>query len=429
MAIIPCGETSTSGSMMSSFQYRFEAETSPGRRKFSSVESAIFWARPMPVSSIPPHQTGILWAWQRRSEDRRVGSDWSSDVCSSDLIAGQAEVLQRRERDILGASDASLQHSATPDGNIVGLAKVVDLQRFGESAHAADLDVDDAAGAGFNREGGAAHADDRFVEADRGAQFLLQARVVVDVVVPQRLLNHQQVELVELAQVLDLVERVSGISVAAQGDLGPARADPLQHVHVPARLDFDFDAAVASRQLDLDFFQKLLDRILNAYRNTAGDFAARAAEQLPQRQLLLRRLGVPESVFERGLGHAVGADFGEQRRALAGGVDALSQQRGDQILLQRRPGAFDPLAAVEGVLADDALAPSVGALAVHGDQQNAAAVGAPKARLEEMDEWHVNLAERDGFDFHGSRFQCPRFQGFNVSRFQGTQAEFQRLFH
>jgi hypothetical protein len=33
-------------------------------------------------------------------------------------------------------------------------------------------------------------------------------------------------------------------------------------------------------------------------------------------------------------------------------------------------------------------------------QEDAAAVSAPETRLKEMDERHVNLAQRDGFDFH-----------------------------
>jgi hypothetical protein len=35
-----------------------------------------------------------------------------------------------------------------------------------------------------------------------------------------------------------------------------------------------------------------------------------------------------------------------------------------------------------------------------GEQQNAAAVGTSKARLEKMDERHVNFADCDGFDLH-----------------------------
>ena len=62
---------------------------------------------------------------------------------------------------------------------------------------------------------GSAGADDRLVETNGGAQFFLQAGVVKNVVVPERLFDHQQVELIEGAQVLDLIERVGGVGVAA----------------------------------------------------------------------------------------------------------------------------------------------------------------------------------------------------------------------
>src|SRR5258708_9379675 len=96
----------------------------------------------------------------------------------------------------------------------------------------------------------------------------------------------------------------------------------------------------------------------------------------------------------------MGAHFGEQGWALAGGVDALSEKRGNQILSEGWPGALDPFATVEGIFADHAFSPAVGALAVDGDQENAAAVGTAKARLEKVDERHVDFAERDGFNFH-----------------------------
>jgi hypothetical protein len=37
---------------------------------------------------------------------------------------------------------------------------------------------------------------------------------------------------------------------------------------------------------------------------------------------------------------------------------------------------------------------------MRGEQQDAAAVGASETRLKEMDEWHVNLAEGNGFNLH-----------------------------
>jgi len=37
---------------------------------------------------------------------------------------------------------------------------------------------------------------------------------------------------------------------------------------------------------------------------------------------------------------------------------------------------------------------------VNRNEKNTAAVGTAKTRLEEMDEGHLDFAERDGFDFH-----------------------------
>jgi len=39
-------------------------ETSPGFVKFGSDASATLYARPTPLSNMPPHQTGIAYCWQ-----------------------------------------------------------------------------------------------------------------------------------------------------------------------------------------------------------------------------------------------------------------------------------------------------------------------------------------------------------------------------
>src|ERR1700722_3187701 len=102
--------------------------------------------------------------------------------------------------------------------------------------------------------------------------------MVVDVVVPKRLLYHQQVELVELTQVLDLIEGVGGIGIATQGDLRPAGANTLQNVEVPARLHLDLDAAIAGGQFALNLFQQLLDGTLDADGNSARNLSHGAAQ-------------------------------------------------------------------------------------------------------------------------------------------------------
>src|SRR5579859_5338471 len=145
----------------------------------------------------------------------------------------------------MGAANAGFEHATAPHGDVVVAADIMNFDGFGESADASDFSVDDAACAALKGKGGGAGVHDRFVEADRSAQFFLQTRVVVDVVVPKRLLDHQQIELIEEPEVLDLIEGVGGVRVATEGDVGPARADAFENVDVPAGLDFDFDATVA----------------------------------------------------------------------------------------------------------------------------------------------------------------------------------------
>ena len=91
---------------------------------------------------------------------------------------------------------------------------------------------------------------------------------------------------------------------------------------------------------------------------------------------------------------------GKKGRTLATGIELLSEESGDEILRQRGPGAVDPLAAVVGIFSDDALTPAINALAMHSDEKDAAVVQTMEARLEKVDERHVDFAQRDGFDFH-----------------------------
>ena len=81
-----------------------------------------------------------------------------------------------------------------------GLRDIVDALGFGEAAHAAELDVDDAAG--VHRDGllGVMRRADAFVETDRRFELGLQLGVIDDLVVRQRLLDHHQIEFVQAFQ-------------------------------------------------------------------------------------------------------------------------------------------------------------------------------------------------------------------------------------
>src|SRR5580704_4434630 len=113
----------------------------------------------------------------------------------------------------MGASDARFEHAAAPDRNLLGVADVVNLLGFAESSYTSNFDIDEAACAGLDRNGRSAGADDRLIEANGGAQLLLQPGVIENVVIPERLLDHQQIELIEGPEMFDLIECVRRVRV------------------------------------------------------------------------------------------------------------------------------------------------------------------------------------------------------------------------
>src|SRR6267142_2126217 len=69
-------------------------------------------------------------------------------------------------------------------------------------------------------------------------------------------------------------------------------------------------------------------------------------------------------------------------------------------MLQRGPGGFDPFLAIERVFGRDAFSPPHHAIALGGEQEDAAAIDTAKARLKEMDERHLDFAQGNGFNLH-----------------------------
>src|SRR6185437_15941935 len=221
---------------------------------------------------------------------------------------------------------ARFQHAAAPDRNIVVASDVMDGDGLTEAAHAPNLYIDDAAGAQFKRGTSIAASVNGFIKADAGFELPLELGVEIKVVVPKGLLDHEQPELVELPEVLNLLQRISGIGVAAQKNGRPALADAAENINVPARFAFDLDAAIAGVQLGLNFFQQLFHRVLNADGDAAGNLSLRAAQQAPQRHLPFLRFSVPESVLKRAFGHAVSANFPQKGGSVSGLFNIASEQ-------------------------------------------------------------------------------------------------------
>ena len=182
---------------------------SPGTVKCGSEARCRLWARPMPLSSMPPCHTGTPAAAQRSCT--AIDSAWPPSRPGLMLTMRQAP-----ERD---------------------------------------------------RRGGVGAGVDRLVEADRRAQRALQRRVIDQVVLGERLLDHQQVEGVERGERGRVRQPVGGVGVDHQRQRRPAFADAGDDLGVPARLDLDLHALVAGLALDGDAIEQRLDRRLDADRH------------------------------------------------------------------------------------------------------------------------------------------------------------------
>ena len=317
-------------------------------------------------------------------------------------VARQHEIRQRGQRHVVRSPHARLQHPAAPHRNPRGLSHIVHAFGLAEPRHAPQLDVDDAASAQPDGLLRVVSRADAFVQADVRLEPSLQLGVVDDVVVAERLLDHHQVVVVELAKMFRIGQRVSRVGVRHQLDSGKTLSHPPHHIHVPARLDLDLDALVPRGQLALDLLQKLLDRVLNPNRDAAGNLAPRtAADLLPQRHPVEARLQVPHRRFQAPTRHVVAADVRRQRVHLRGAVDRAAQHARRRVVAQDHPRRPGPLLVVERAFAGRHFAPAGHALALHFHQDDVALGGAPETGFEEMHQRHFDLSQGDAFNSHG----------------------------
>src|SRR5258708_37383533 len=110
----------------------------------------------------------------------------------------------------------------------------MDGDRLAEAADAADLDVDDAAGLHIDGGEGVAPVANRFVQTNVRFEAFLQHGAKVEVVVPERLLDHEQIELVPAGDVGEVLHPLGGGGIAAYGDVGTAVAHGLEDLIGPA---------------------------------------------------------------------------------------------------------------------------------------------------------------------------------------------------
>ena len=225
---------------------RISAAASPSASTAGSqpepITSAMSW-RSTPVSSRSRSAAAAAWSWgggvpgsridcsgngahRHRDVVEHVGQHVDADARhrsgrrrgrprARTAPSGRSRSSGRRPRCRRGATNPGsaararlgarprpgLEHPPAPDRDAVGVGDVVDPAGLEVAADPRGLDVDDAAGAERDRGGRVAGGLDGLVEADRGAHPAGQLGVPTEVVLAQRLLDQQQVEVVEPGEV------------------------------------------------------------------------------------------------------------------------------------------------------------------------------------------------------------------------------------
>src|SRR5215470_3097166 len=108
-------------------------------------------------------------------------------------------------------ADSGLQHASTPDRNSVVAADVVDGARFPVPADSSEFDIDNPARTELDCLPGISGGMNRFIKADRCRNLFLKLRVVDDVFVMERLLEHHDVVSIHFLENVYISERVRGI--------------------------------------------------------------------------------------------------------------------------------------------------------------------------------------------------------------------------
>ena len=194
-------------------------------------------------------------------EHERLGDVLGEEPVGRAGVAGQGEPGQRRQREVRGPAEPGLDHAAAPHrdpaarGTGRGSPSPRGSRRPGPALmltiSQAPYSIADSAVA------------TETIDSSRQIGVVIRSasnRVPEQVVLVQRLLDQQQVEVVEPGEVLDGVAAVRLVRVHLQRDVGPTVPARPQRLDVPARLDLQLDPPVARVDVPLDLVQQRLDR-------------------------------------------------------------------------------------------------------------------------------------------------------------------------
>jgi hypothetical protein len=298
-------------------------------------------------------------------------------------VPGHGEAGQAGQRHVGGPADAGLEHPAAPQAGPALPAHLVDLQGFDQPPDPAELEVDDAAGPVVERVGGVVGVLERLIEAHRSAPARSVPGVGAQPARREGLLDQLHAELVERVQrpqVPGIVGVVGGVGVDLQREVAELLAHGGQRLDVAARRDLDLDPQVALVEVGGHLLEQRRGAAVGDPDRHAGRHAvSHPAQRLGQPDPAGAQLCVGDGDLEGGPSHLVAPDAAQPPgNLLPGHLAAVGEQRRHQVSAQHLGGAVGVLRRVHRRGGGDALAPPLGLVGEHVDQQRVALVLHPE---------------------------------------------------
>ena len=185
----------------------------------------------------------------------------------------------------------------------------MDLLGFQVATDAAGLDVDDRTGSDVERITGHLDGENRLIKTDRRANVLRQLCVCRHLFFRQGLLDEQEIERVEFRKMIGILEPVGGVRVDLQQEtIAECAAHCTNGLDVEAGLDLQLDAQIAIVEILLYHPQQVVDRRLNANRDSRSNTGLRRTHETGKASAFAAKLVVEQRRFEDGFSHEVSAD-------------------------------------------------------------------------------------------------------------------------
>src|SRR5579872_723786 len=188
---------------------------------------------------------------------------------------------------------------------------------------------------------------------------------------------------------LSFIQRIGRIGIATEKYVCPPRPQAFKYIEIPPRLYFDFDALVAGGKRNFDFSLQLFNRILDANRDSARNFLSCSSQQLPQGNLFGLGFGVPKCILQGSFCHTMSTDTRKLMSTIASSSEGFAQECWRKKVFNYQPCGIGKFFAIERTGIGHAFSPAVDALAVNGDEKNAASFDAPEAGFKVVDQRHV----------------------------------------